>query len=383
MTRNTERLEDGTSRRTFIAATGTASALALAGCAGSGGSTDTTPSDGSGDGNGNGGSSGGGKKGLQTDVLTGDGSSTVYPITSTAAAFWNSNAPVGDEDYWPAKWAKKEYDTDERLADFWAGKYGYEPTGKRSVPPYRVSIALSHSGTGVEGVMSGRVDIGDSSAPAKAELKGKDVSQKKMDNFVDHVVGVDGQPIVVSKEIHEAGVEQITLSELKKIYNGQINNWKEVGGPDKDMLVLGRAPDSGTATAFRSNVFGDPNAKTQPDQRYGKNQQLQQAVAKADNAITYLALAFVQPDGQVPPIGLKIEDTVYEYGKNLGSKEYPLSRDLHAYTWKNTSAHEAAFINMILSDFGQEMFVKSNNYFALPDDRQKKQQQKIAPSNYE
>ncbi|WP_440007562.1 PstS family phosphate ABC transporter substrate-binding protein [Halomicrococcus sp. SG-WS-1] len=377
MTRNTERLEDGTSRRTFIAATGTASALALAGCAGSGGSgNDTT-----GDGNGN--DTGGGKKGLQTDVLTGDGSSTVFPITNTAASYWNSNPEPGDEDYWPKKWAKEQYSTDKRLADFFAGKYGYEATGKRSKPPFRVSIALSHSGTGIEGVMNGRVDIGDSSASAKAELAGKNVSDSKMKKFVDHVVGVDGQPIVVSKEIKDAGVEQITLSQLKKIYKGKITNWSEVGGPDRDILALGRAQGSGTDTAFRKNVYGDPKASIDPDQRYGKNQQLQQAVSKANNAIAYIALAFVQPSGQVPPIALKIEDTVYEYGKNLGAKEYPLSRDLHAYTWENTSAQEAAFLNFVLSDFGQDMFVKGNNYFALPKDRLEKQRKKVKPSKYE
>ncbi|MFB6162092.1 MAG: PstS family phosphate ABC transporter substrate-binding protein [Halococcoides sp.] len=376
----TEATEQST-RRAFITATGASGALALAGCLGStDGDGPTTTESSNGMNTPESTTEAGGA--LPTDALTGDGSSTVFPITSDASSYWNSNPEKGDEDYWPAKWAN-QYGTDKRLADYFAGLYGWEATDKRSVPPFRVSIALSHSGIGIEGVMSGRVDIGDSSAPAKAELAGKDVPQSKLEKFTDHVVGVDGQPIVVSREVYDKGVTKITLGELKKIYRQEITNWSALGGPDKDILALGRAEGSGTDTAFRANVFGDPNAPISPDQRYGKNQQLQQAIKQADNAIGYIALAFVQPDGQVPPIGLEIDGTLYEYGKNLGSKDYPLSRDLHAYTWDGTSRQEAAFINMILSDFGQEFFVKANNYFALPEDRRKAQRKKVAPDNYE
>jgi phosphate transport system substrate-binding protein len=385
MTHDSKRQSGWVSRRKFISATGAAGIVGVAGCSGGSNSNDagdTTAAE-SGDGTtqtetqqevSN--------TQLDTSVLTGDGSSTVFPITNDGASYWNSNPEAGDEDYWPESWAE-EYGTDKRLADFFAEKYGYETTGKRSVPPFRVSIALSHSGTGVEGVMEGRVDIGDSSASAKAELAGSNPSDETLDNFVDHVVGVDGQPIVVSREIYDQGVSQLTIDQLKAIYRQEITNWSDLGGPDREILALGRAEGSGTDTAFRNNVFGDPNAPISPDQRFGQNQQLQQAVTQADNAIAYIALAFVQPDGEVPPIGLEIDGTLYEYGKNLGAKEYPLSRDLHAYTWEDTSRKEAAFLNFVLSDFGQEIFVKGNNYFALPEDRLTAQREKVAASKFE
>ncbi|NHN48150.1 PstS family phosphate ABC transporter substrate-binding protein [Halostella sp. JP-L12] len=359
MTRDQKRRSDGVSRRKFIAAAGAAGAAAAAGCSGLANT---------------GNASGGG-----ASTLTADGSSTVFPITNTAASYWNSNPEAGDEDYWPTDWAEGEYGTDMRLADFFAEKYGYDATEERSNPPFRVSVALSHSGTGIEGVMEGRVDIGDSSAPAEDELS--DADQDTLDNFVDHVVGVDGQPIVVSTEIADAGIEQITLDELKGIYEGDISNWSEIGGPDRDILALGRAEGSGTDTAFRSNVFGDPEHPIEPDQRFGQNQQLQQAISQADNAIAYIALAFVSED--TPAIGLEIDGTVYEYGENLGSQEYPLSRDLHAYTWEDTSKKEAAFLNFCLSDFGQEMFVAGNNYFKLPEDRLQSQREKVSADSYE
>jgi phosphate transport system substrate-binding protein len=382
-----DRLSDLVSRRKFVAATGAAGIAAVAGCSSnsgddSGGDDTAQPTEAATSSAQETTESTEQSSQLSTDTLTGDGSSTVFPIANTGASYWNSNPEPGDEDYFPQDWAD-EYDTDMRLADYFATQYGWEETGERSVPPFRISIALSHSGTGVEGVMEERIDIGDASSTAEAELAGSDVSDEELDNFVDHVVGVDGQPIVVSKEIKDAGVTDITIEELRKIYKQEITNWSELGGPDEEILALGRAPGSGTNTAFLVNVMGDAEASISPDQRYGKNQQLQQAVATADNAIAYIALAFVQPDGQVPPIGLEIDGTLYEYGKNLGSKEYPLARDLHCYTWEDTSRQEAAFINFLLSDFGQEFFVEANNYFALPPERLETQREMVAASNYE
>jgi len=364
------------SRRKFILGAGTAGLAGLAGCTGG----SDSPSDGS-DHTTNGDDSEAESSGLDSSVLTADGSSTVFPITNLGSSYWNSNPEAGDGDYWPESWANEEYGTDMRLADFFAKKYGYEPTGERSNPPFRTSVALSHSGTGVEGVMENRVDIGDSSASAEAELSGSG-NEDELDNFVDHVVGVDGQPIVVSREIADAGIESVTIDQLKAIYRQEITNWEEVGGPSREILALGRAEGSGTDTAFRNNVYGDPNAPISPDQRFGQNQQLQQAVSQADNAIAYIALAFVEPEGGTPPIGLEIDGTLYEYGENLGAKEYPLSRDLHAYTWKDTSRKEAAFINVLLSDFGQEVFVRGNDYFALPEDRLQSEREKVAASKY-
>ncbi|WP_257297573.1 substrate-binding domain-containing protein [Haloarchaeobius sp. FL176] len=394
MTQDSTRLEEVASRRKFLLSTGAAGLTMLAGCSQSndgeeggddtqtdGMDTENSDQDTENSDQNTQNNEESNESGLDTTVLTGDGSSTVFPITNTGASYWNSNPEAGDGDYWPTEWAD-EYGTDMRLADYFAQQYGYEPTGERSRPSFRVSIALSHSGTGVEGVMEGRVDIGDSSASAEAELAGSDASDETLDNFVEHVVGVDGQPIVASNEIVEAGVTEITIEELRAIYRQEITNWSELGGPDRDILALGRAEGSGTDTSFRSNVFGDPNAPISPDQRFGQNQQLQQAITQADNAISYIALAFVEPDGGTPPLDLVIDDTTYSYGDNLGAEDYPLSRDLHAYTWEDTSRKEAAFLNFILSDFGQEIFVAGNNYFKLPSDRLETQREKVAASNY-
>ncbi|SFK62748.1 phosphate ABC transporter substrate-binding protein, PhoT family (TC 3.A.1.7.1) [Halogranum rubrum] len=377
MARDSERQDESATRRKFLLASGAAGVTALAGCSGSssedGGSGESSAT-----------SSGGesteeaasGETETQSSSssspLTADGSSTVYPITSDGGSVWNSNPPADDEEYWgPGQY---DIDTDKPLADYWAGLYGFEP-GSEGQPPFFVNVGLSHSGTGVEKVMNGQVDIGDSSAPVEDELPERD----SYEQFVDHVVGVDGQPIVVSKAIKDAGVTKLTGDQLRQIYKGEITNWNEVGGPDREIQALGRAEGSGTDTAFRANLYDDPEASMPGiDGRYGQNQQLQQAIANSDNAIGYIALAFVQPDGAVPPIALELEGTTYEYGKNLGAKGYPLSRDLHCYTWEGTSKKESAFLAMLLSEFGQTNFVEPNNYFKLPPERREEEMAKLA-----
>jgi len=390
MTHDSERRSGPVSRRKFIAAAGVAGVAGLAGCSGGGGddeedptetdsgsdptATDTQQTEQN--------TTNSGEQGSQLDTtpLTADGSSTVFPIANGGATVWGSNPEAGDEDYWlPTEWDDVKTE-DERLADYFAGIYGYEPTGERSNPPYLVNVSLSHSGTGVEAVEAGRVDLGHSSGRVQDEL-----DRDSYEDFKNHVVGVDGQPIAVSAEIYEQGVEGITIEELRDIYMGEITNWSEVGGPDREILVLGRAPGSGTSTAFRANVFDDPNIELPAIQnRYGQNQQLRTAIGNADNAISYIALAFIdEPDADdksVVPISLTVGETTYEYrgDPGLGAKEYPLSRDLHQYTWQDTSAKESAFINMFLTDYGQEVHVRGNNYFGLGASRIEAQKNGLA-----
>ncbi|WP_323674280.1 substrate-binding domain-containing protein [Halorubellus sp. PRR65] len=378
MADKSQRVADVVSRRKFIATSGVAGVTAVAGCMGDSGSETEADDDSSGGESTTSQSDGSGSDSSSTGpgTLTSGGSSTVYPIMNTAASYWNANRPADDTEYWP----HGEYgiDTDENLADYWGGLYGFE--GEDGDPAFQFTVGLSHSGTGVEKVMNGQHDIGNSSGNVEDELPDRD----SYDDFVDHVVGVDGQPLVVSQEIADAGVDQITGDQLKDLYKGRISNWSELGGPDREIQVLGRVKGSGTRTSFVSNVFGNPEEDTSVANRFGQNQRLAQAIAQADNAISYLALAFIDTDG-LAPIALEWEGTTYSYQDDqngLDSTAYPLSRDLHCYTWQGTSEQEAAVIRMVLSDFGQDTFVKPNNYFALGKRRQEEQMAKLPePSN--
>ena len=348
------------SRRKFLVTSGAIGAAGLAGCSSSGG---------------DGGDDSGGS---ETDLLNAEGSSTVYPISNKGSSYWNANAPPSDGEYWGSNdestvpgWS--ELSTDMNLADYFASLYGFEPTETRSDPPYPTTVSLSHSGTGCKAVRDGLVDIGNSSGPITAELG---ISEEEAaDQYVDHVVGRDGQPVVVSKDVFDAGVTQLTGEQIRGIYQDEITNWSEVGGPDQEIFVIGRAEGSGTDTSFRLNMLGDAEASMSGvHSRFGQNQQVAEAVSNNDGAIAYMALAFT--GDQVPPIAIDFDGTVYEPDKDaentIFDSAYPLNRDLHMYTLitedtpSGTDMQEGAFLNMFLTSFGQQVFVEQNNYIPLP-----------------
>ena len=377
------------SRRKFLVTSGVVGAAGLAGCGGSssgGGSDDSSGDDSSGD-----------DSGMDTSLLNAEGSSTVYPISNTGSSYWNSNAPPSDGEYWGSNdedgtvpgWDQitSQGGEDMLLADFFAQQFGYEPTEQRSSPPFPTTVGLSHSGTGCEAVVDGLVDIGNSSGPITAEL---DYSEEEANNtVVDHVVGRDGQPVVVSSDVSDAGVDQLTGEQIRAIYQGEVSNWNELDGVDYDqeIFVIGRAEGSGTDTSFRLNMLGSADASMTVDNRYGQNQQVAQAVGQNEGSIAYMALAFTSDT--VIPIGIDFDGTLYEPDPDaentIFDSEYPLNRDLHMYTLIDdsnpdgggTSVKEAAFLNMFLYEFGQTVFVEGNNYIPLPTSDLEAEQEKL------
>jgi phosphate transport system substrate-binding protein len=347
-------------RRTFLSGS-VALAGSLVGCI----STSATPP---GQANANSGS------GRSDQLLKAGGSSTVFPIVNRAASYWNGNYPAADAEYWgPTQYG---ISTDKRLADYWASFYGFE-SDDNSTPPFNVTVGLSHSGTGLEKMEAGQTDIANASAPVSAEFP--DRTEEELEPFTNHVVGVDAQPIVVSNEIYEAGVTKMTADTVRAIYQDEITDWTEVEsytGPSKQIQAVGRSEGSGTDTAFRLNLLGSSDAPMSGvDARKGQNQQVKNLVSNSDNAIGYMALAFV--DDSVPAVTLSFDGTEYVPGENLSDPAYPLSRDLHCYTWDGTSKKEAAFLRMILSDFGQQNFVSPVGYSELTDERQQAEIEKL------
>ena len=379
--------DGGVSRRKVLITSGALGTAGLAGCGDQSESGSGDGGDGGSSGDGGSGSDGGdGGSGPSTALLNAEGSSTVYPISNTGSSYWNSNAPPSDGEYWGANdegsvpgWNALSSDgaDDMLLADYFASKFGFEPTEQRSSPPFPTTVGLSHSGTGCEAVTEGLVDIGNSSGPITAELGWSE--EKAQNEVVDNVVGRDGQPVVISSDVADAGVTQLTGEEIRGIYQDEITNWNQIDGIDYDQEIyaIGRAEGSGTDTSFRLNMLGSADASMSGvDTRFGQNQQVAQAVSQNEGAIAYMALAFTSET--VTPIAINFDGTLYETSRDaentIFDSSYPLNRDLHMYTLIEESnpdgggydQREAAFVNMFLNEFGQSVFVEGNNYIPLP-----------------
>lgn len=106
-------------------------------------------------------------------------------------------------------------------------------------PNVTVQAEFVGSGAGVEAVSGGTADIGNSSRNLKDE--------EKANGVVENIVAIDGIAIVVDSA---NTVENLTKDQLTDIYNGSITNWKDAGGSDQPIVVVGRESGSGTRSAF-------------------------------------------------------------------------------------------------------------------------------------
>lgn len=145
-------------------------------------------------------------------------------------------------------------------------KFTYNPTG---------------SGTGITAVSEGRCDIGLSSRALKDE--------EKANGLTETVVALDGIAIIVNPN---NAVNDITVETVAKIYKGEITNWKDLGGDDAEIAVIGREAGSGTRDGFET-VTGTKDA-CKYRQELTSTGDVITTVANNPNAIGYASLAAVK-----------------------------------------------------------------------------------------
>ena len=200
-----------------------------------------------------------------------------------------------------------------------------------------VNLNLTGSGTGIQEASEGKCDIGNSSR------KLKDEEAEKLDATV---VGLDGIALVVNPANK---LEDITLEDLAKVYSGEITNWKELGGDDKSIVVIGREDGSGTRDGFESIVMGDKEPKYA--QELESTGSVINAVATTDCAISYASLANVDETVKALKIG-GIEATE----ENVKSGAYEVQRPFICATLKGSDNKLVkAYLDFILSEEGQAL----------------------------
>lgn len=110
-------------------------------------------------------------------------------------------------------------------------------------PNVTVSAEFVGSSAGVEAVLSGNADIGNSSRNLKEE--------EKANGAIENIVAIDGIAVCVDTS---NTVTNLTKEQLANIYTGAITNWSELGGKDTPIIVVGREAGSGTRGAFEELV---------------------------------------------------------------------------------------------------------------------------------
>jgi phosphate transport system substrate-binding protein len=246
----------------------------------------------------------------------------------------------------------KGSDTMVILAQRWAEDYMKQNPGKK------IQVTGGGSGTGIAALINGTTDVANSSRSIKADEVDK-VRQRYNVLPVETSVAKDG----VALYVNEAnGVSQLTIDQLKGIYQGDITSWKQVGGSDAPIVIYSRENSSGTYVFFKEHVLkGDDfaaSAQTLPGTAAVVN-----AVSKEKNGIGYGGAAYAKGIKELKVVG-KDGQGYAPSAENVKSGKYPLARDLFVYTRGKPDGEARAFIDYCLSPAGQELVVKVG-YFPI------------------
>ena len=155
------------------------------------------------------------------------------------------------------------------------------------------------SGSGIKAVQEGRCDIGLSSRALKAE--------EKEAGLKETVLAYDGIAIIVNPE---NPVSDLTLEQIADIYTGRITNWKDLGGNDAEIVLIGREAGSGTRDGFET-ITGTSDA-CQYRQELTSTGDVITTVAQNPDAIGYASLASIKDTVKALSIGgiVPTEDSV-------------------------------------------------------------------------
>ncbi len=217
-------------------------------------------------------------------------------------------------------------------------------------PGVNVTVSESGSGNGAKSLINSACQI----ANMSRAMKDKEVAaaKEKGINPIHHVIAMDGIAVVV----HPSNpVKEISMEKLHDIYTGTITNWKDLGGPDKKIVVISRDTNSGTYETFESLVMHKDKV-TGDAEVAGSNGHVKQRIAKTPAAIAYLGAGFV--DKSVKALTV---DGVDATAETIASSKYPISRPLYMVTNGEPTGHVKAIVELCFTEAGKKIIEDIGN----------------------
>ncbi|MEG0777557.1 MAG: phosphate ABC transporter substrate-binding protein [Oscillospiraceae bacterium] len=208
-------------------------------------------------------------------------------------------------------------------------------------PDCKITYDATGSGAGVTAAKEGMTDIGLASRNLKDEETGLEAT----------IVAVDGIAIIVN---NANPITDLTIEQISALVKGEAASWKDVGGNDAPVVVVGREAGSGTRDGFESIVKAEDVCKY--DQELTSTGAVIAAVASNENAIGYASLSTVSDKTKTLTVGgiECTEETVLD-----GS--YAIQRNFNFITKKDAvpSAAAKAFMEFALSDEAADIIAKA------------------------
>ena len=207
-------------------------------------------------------------------------------------------------------------------------------------PGVTVTVEFTGSSAGIESVLAGSADIGNSSRVLKDE--------EKVSGAVENIVATEGI-VMITDRFNMA--TDLSTGQLVRIYMGEIRNWSEVGGDDEPIVVVGREAGSGTRNAFEE-LLGMKDMCAYADE-LNSSGAVMAKVASTPGAIGYVSLDIL--DDTVQTLSL---DSVEPTEENIKAGSYLLCSPLVMVTNGEVSAQRKVIQELfayIKSEEGQEL----------------------------
>lgn len=212
-----------------------------------------------------------------------------------------------------------------------------------------INVQGGGSGTGLSQVQAGAVQIGNS------DLFAEEKDGIKSEELVDHQVAVVGLTPIVNKEI---GITDISKEDLKKIFTGEITNWKEVGGRNQKIVIINRAAGSGSRHTFEQWVLDGEDSKNAQEQ--DSTGMVRQIVSTTPGAISYVAFSYVTDDVATLSI-----DGVNPTEENVMRNKWTVWSYEHMYTKGEPKGLTKEFLDYMLSEEVQKEIVPQLGYIPV------------------
>lgn len=195
------------------------------------------------------------------------------------------------------------------------------------------------SGEGLKQVADGSVDIGDSDVFAEEKL---DADTAR--TLTDHQVAVVTMAPIVNPDL---GVKDLSTDQLISIFTGKTKNWKDVGGPDEDIVLVTRPSSSGTRATFKQYALNGEEEASNQALETDDSGTLVQTVKDNKGAIGYVALSYLTDNKDVNAVSIDgVEPTL----ENTYNGTYKVWSYEHMYTKGEAKGAVKAFIDYISGD---------------------------------
>lgn len=224
-----------------------------------------------------------------------------------------------------------------------------------------VVVNAGGSGSGFNQLAEGQTDIGMMSR----DITSDELARFPQLTFTPIAIGRDAVAPVVSSEVFDAGVTNLSFAEIASIYRGEIDNWSHLGGLDQPILVIDKESSSGTRQTFMKIVMGDAGATAAgADLVIGSNNEEQTAITQSNAAIGMLSHAWLNDD--VKGLAIRMDDgTLIEPTLDMiRSGKFPITRDLNIIVRDDISSPAQSFVDYLLGERGQA-FVTDSGYIPV------------------